>query len=184
MKAGCCRKALNSRIIVSRNSSISRGGVEKTLSFMSPHKKSHMASSPVSVVAIQHHELTQWSTRLFLNTSMRRSLTAIRRWAGAPYWAYQRPRNLPSQCWLLKCSARELWEYKFIEHSKIGISIYIPIEKVRPNNQTIAAYCCPHCQVYTRIASFKIKCRCPLGAFGVHFACWLRHSSQTMLRLQ
>ncbi len=51
-----------------------------------------------------------------------------------------------STCWLRGNSIKTIY-----------LSIYL--SKVRPNNKTVAAYCCSHCQVYTRIASFKIKCR-------------------------
>ena len=54
---------------------------------------------------------------------------------------------------------RELREDKFIEHSEISSSVYIPFEKVRPKNHLVSTKWCPDRKVLSRIAPFKIECR-------------------------
>ena len=65
----------------------------------------------------------------------------------------------PSLPMLIIKMFRELREDKFIEHSEIGNSVYIPFEKVRSKNHPVSTKCCPDRKVLSRIAPFKIECR-------------------------
>ena len=103
IKSGCCGKALNVSTIRWRNTSIFWGEVENNLSLRYPHRtKSHGVKS-----GERGGHSTSWPkpmTRLFPNTLLSRFLISIRRWAGAPSCAHQRPRNISTQCWFLKCT--------------------------------------------------------------------------------
>jgi hypothetical protein len=135
------------------------GGVENTLFLRYPHiKKSQGVKS-----GDRGGHSTSWckaiTWRFSPNTSLRRSLTSIRRCARALSCAHRRPLNIPSQLILVVEMNGKLSESKFIQHLKICKAVHILVKKVRSQNHAIPAKCCPDTELFTRIRAFKVKGR-------------------------